>query len=113
MKRLIILVLLLVTIQLLSKAQSRKNSNEPFIYASTNLNVTPPVESYSFFSTITRAQDLYLLKFLTPTSGTFVIAEADFINLERENVNIFPSQLISLGQVYRLSMKMLCFMNFH
>ena len=97
MKRIITLIVLLVIIQTLSSAQSRKKSKERFVYASTSLNFTPPVESYSFFSSFTSNQDLFLLKYLTPTSGTFVIDEDNLTTVDRELITTFPSQLVNMG----------------
>lgn len=96
MKRIITLILLLVIVQTISNAQSRKKKGNS-IYAGTSLNYNPPIEPYSFLNTFTADQDQLILTFLTSNSGTFEINEDNLINVDRELAVTFPSQLISIG----------------
>lgn len=97
MKRLIILVLLLSTVLQLSNAQSKRKSQGPHIYGISTLNYVPPVAPYTVFSNLIAYQDLLMLNFITPNSGTFVIEEGILVDVNRELVNTFPSQLINIG----------------
>ena len=97
MKQIITILILVFVIPLLSYSQVRKKSKDTYVYVSTSLNYTPAIEPYSFLSSFQREQDLLLLNFLTPTAGTFTIEDGEVLNLEREDISHFPSQLISVG----------------
>lgn len=76
--------------------QSKKKEG-PTISISTNFNYYPSLEPYSFFSTFETDDTDLVLDFVTSNSGTFVIEEDDPLEINREVVNSFPSQLFSMG----------------
>jgi len=89
--------LILALVPALAFSQGRRKKTDKTIKASTSLNFYPSIAPYSFFSSFSTSNEQLILNFLTATSGKFMIVEGEDFNVDRENINNFPSQLFGLG----------------
>lgn len=89
-------LLLLAAILLLSDVYGQRKE-EKSIFSASSLNYYPELASYSFFRTLETEQDQLILNYVTATSGKFTIEEGVSQQIENENINKFPSQLLNIG----------------
>ncbi len=97
MKKIMLLSVLSALLPLLCHAQVKKYDKSPSIHVSTAINYYPALKPYRFFSPYDARYGDLILKYLTPSSGTFTIEDGDTIELERVHTNHFPSQVLGIG----------------
>jgi len=97
MKKRLLLSVLSALLPLLCQSQVKKYEKSPSIHASTAINYYPAMKPYRFFSPYNAKFGDLILKYLTPSSGTFTIEEGDSVELERVHTNHFSSQVLGIG----------------
>ncbi len=97
MKKVLTLCLLSALLPFALLAQSSKKKTEPTVHAATTFNYYSALKPYEFNRLYyTKDRDL-VLKFITATSGTFIIEEDDSIRVQQERISNMPSQLFGIG----------------
>lgn len=100
-----LLMIFLCSLLLPATIFAQKSKKKPYstIHVSTTLNFYPNLEPYTFFNTFSSTDDDLILNFLTSNSGTFVIEEEQTLIIDRTRVNVFPTQLFSVGASVQIS----------
>jgi len=85
-----------------SFAQKSKKLRHKSVHTASLLTYYPVSEPYSFFSQAFLEQDEIILSFLTSNSGTFLLEDNEDISIDVERINVFPSQLFSIGASFQI-----------